>query len=61
MLEALAFGEQRWWSIDDLLGAGLRTIPYRLGEFLPDLLAGAPDSPIDITPEDHHVASWQSG
>jgi len=61
MLEALAFVEQRWWSIDEFLDARLRTIPYRLGEFLPALVAGAPDAPIDITPEDHHVASWQSG
>jgi 8-oxo-dGTP pyrophosphatase MutT (NUDIX family) len=61
MLEALAFGEQRWWSIDDVLSARLRTIPYRLAEFLPDLLDAVPAAPIDITPEDHHVATWHAG
>ena len=60
-LEAMAFGEQRWWSIDEFLEARLRTIPYRLGEFLPDLLDCVPDSPLDITPADHHVATWHSG
>lgn len=61
-LEALAFGEQRWWPLDQVLEQKPRTIPYRLGEFLPDLLGnGVPDTPIDITPQSHHVDCWHSG
>ncbi len=58
-LEALAFGEQRWWDPEELLGSGERTIPYRLAEFLPDLIeSGTPDRPLDITPGPDHVRSW---
>lgn len=60
-LEALAFGEQRWWTLEDLLRERPRTIPYRLIEFLPPLLGGeVPDVPHDITPEAHHVEAWQA-
>ncbi len=60
-LEALAFGEQRWWSLDQLLEARPRTIPYRLVEFLPPLLQGdLPEVPHDITPLDHHVEAWHA-
>jgi 8-oxo-dGTP pyrophosphatase MutT (NUDIX family) len=60
-LEAMAFGEQRWWAVEDVLDHGPRTIPYRMLEFLADLAAGTvPDEPIDITPEDHHIEAWRS-
>ncbi|MFV0315676.1 MAG: NUDIX hydrolase [Microthrixaceae bacterium] len=58
-LEAAAFGEQRWWSPDELCASGERTIPYRLAEFLPDLVEhGAPSEPIDITPSTRQVRDW---
>jgi 8-oxo-dGTP pyrophosphatase MutT (NUDIX family) len=58
-LEALAFGEQRWWPLEELLSARPRTIPYRMAEFLPALVHEPwPDQPVDITPLDHHVAAW---
>lgn len=58
-LEALAFGEQRWWSPEELLEAQPRTIPYRLVEFLPLLLDGPmPSDPIDITPDEEHQRRW---
>jgi hypothetical protein len=61
-LEALAFGEQRWWAVEDVIDHGPRTIPYRMLEFLADLAAGSvPDEPIDITPSDEHVERWRSG
>lgn len=60
-LEALAFGEQRWWSLDQLVDVRPRTIPYRLIEFLPELIEGAiPERPHDISPLDHHVEAWHS-
>jgi len=59
-LEALAFGEQRWWAVEDVLDHGPRTIPYRMLEFLADLAGGVvPDQPIDITPAEHHVELWR--
>lgn len=61
-LEALAFGEQRWWSVPDAVDAGLRTIPYRLLEVLPELIDRPwPDEPIDITPSAAAVATWRAG
>jgi len=60
-LEVLAFGEQRWWTLDELLAQQPRTIPYRMIEFLPDLVSGVhPAEPTDISPLDHHVAAWQA-
>ena len=60
-LEAMAFGEQRWWSIDELLERLPRTIPYRLPEFLPALVAGeVPDPPVDITPNADEVERWRA-
>lgn len=59
--EAMAFGEQRWWSLDQALELRPRTIPYRMLEFLPSLLAGeVGDEPIDITPGELHVAEWHA-
>lgn len=60
-LEALAFGEQRWWDPEELIERGPRTIPYRLSEFLPAILTEAlPDPPLDITPSAEHVERWRS-
>lgn len=59
-LEALAFGEQRWWAIDDLVEQRPRTIPYRMIEFLPALLDGPPPAePIDITPTAADIEAWE--
>lgn len=59
-LESLAFGDQRWWHLDELMDQRPRTIPYRMTEFLPALVSGAvPSSPIDISPNAEHVADWQ--
>jgi len=60
-LEALAFGEQRWWDVDELVDSGERTIPYRMAEHLPALRDGqVPDEPIDITPDAACVAAWRA-
>lgn len=60
-LESVAFGEQRWWTVEDVLAHQPRTIPYRMVEFIGDLALGrVPESPIDITPGDHHVERWRS-
>ena len=54
-LEALAFGEPKWWDLDELVASTERVLPHRLREFLPDLVAGRfPDEPHDIT----HHAGW---
>lgn len=51
-LEAAAFLGARWWTLEELIEADLNTVPVRLLEFLPDLMAGKiPSEPIDITPE----------
>ena len=50
-LEAAAFDDAQWWSIDDLVAAQVQTLPNRLLEFLPDIIAGnIPAEPIDISP-----------
>ena len=50
-LEAAAFEDGKWWTVEDLLASDVRTLPDRLREFLPDLVAGnIPDEPIDISP-----------
>ncbi len=50
-LEAAAFEDARWWTLDELLASGVATLPARLKEFLPDIVAGKiPDAPIDISP-----------
>ncbi len=49
--EAMAFGGIRWFTLDELLADPSPTVPPRLREFLPDVLAGIrPDPPIDISP-----------
>ena len=53
-LEAAAFEDAQWWSIDDLEAAQVQTLPNRLLEFLPDIIAGnMPAEPIDISPAKH--------
>ena len=60
-LEVLAFGEQRWWDVPELVRSGVRTIPYRLTEHLPALVAdGPPARPIDISPSPEAVAAWRA-
>ncbi len=50
-LEAAAFDQARWWTLDELLASDVATLPARLKEFLPDIVAGTiPDEPIDISP-----------
>jgi 8-oxo-dGTP pyrophosphatase MutT (NUDIX family) len=50
-LEAAAFEDGQWWTLEDLLASPVRTLPDRLREFLPALVAGEiPDEPIDISP-----------
>lgn len=66
-LEAAAFGEVRWWSLDEALTTRPRTIPYRMMEVLEDLVrdhdairSGKPFEHVDITPTDDHVADWHA-
>ncbi len=50
-LEAAAFMGAKWWALDELLADREPTVPNRLREFLPALVAGEiPDEPIDISP-----------
>ena len=50
-LEAAAFDQARWWTLDELLESDVATLPARLKEFLPDIVAGnIPSEPIDISP-----------
>jgi 8-oxo-dGTP pyrophosphatase MutT (NUDIX family) len=49
--EALAFQGHRWWEPDELLASDEPTVPPRLREFLPRIVAGDyPDPPLDISP-----------
>lgn len=59
-LEAMAFGEQRWWEVEEFIATAERTIPYRLTEHLLWLRDhDDPDEPIDITPSEADVLQWQ--
>ncbi|MDE0614851.1 MAG: NUDIX domain-containing protein [bacterium] len=50
-LEAAAFEDARWWTLDELLASDDQVLPERLREFLPDVIAGRlPEEPIDISP-----------
>ena len=50
-LEAAAFEEGKWWTLDELLASEEQTLPKRLKEFLPPIINGElPESPIDISP-----------
>jgi 8-oxo-dGTP pyrophosphatase MutT (NUDIX family) len=58
-LEALAFGERRWWAVQDLLACTDRVLPVRLREFLPDVSGGSlPATPIDITHDAPDDPPW---
>lgn len=49
--EAMAFEESKWWDPLDFLADTSPSVPLRLREFLPEILAGErPDPPRDITP-----------
>jgi 8-oxo-dGTP pyrophosphatase MutT (NUDIX family) len=54
-LEVAAFRGAQWWELGALLANDEPTIPFRLREFLPALVAGdIPPVPIDITPPPEH-------
>ena len=60
-LEAAAFGGSRWWTLDEAVDRQLRTIPYRMLEFLEDVVHGRlPETPHDITPDPDHIARWEA-
>lgn len=49
-LEALAFSEARWWTLEEVLNAETAFLPPRLPELLPDLVdRNLPDPPLDIS------------
>lgn len=49
--EAMAFEMTKWWDIAELLESTEPTVPPRLREFLPAVIAGQrPDTPTDISP-----------
>jgi len=51
MIEAMAFLGAKWWPLDELLASDEPTLPPRLRELLPPLVAGdLPAEPIDISP-----------
>ena len=50
-LEALAFQEAKWWTLDEVVKADTDFLPPRLPELLPALVAGQlPSPPLDISP-----------
>lgn len=52
-LEAVAFQEMRWRSLEELMTDPLPTVPPRLREFIEPIVAGRyPAEPIDISPLD---------
>ncbi len=60
-LEAAAFEDGRWWSLDELLESDEATLPQRLREFLPAIVAGEiPEEPIDISPQDSETQKPES-
>ena len=53
-LEAAAFIDAGWWTVEELQVNREPTVPARLREFLPALAAGdIADPPIDISPDAH--------
>lgn len=61
-LEQIAFGAQRWWPIEQMIEERPRTIPYRMTEFLPDIISGSlPAQPLDISPNAEHTRMWMNG
>jgi len=52
LFEAMAFRGSRWWTLDELLASDEPTLPPRLREFLPAIIAGdLPPEPVNIEPE----------
>ncbi len=52
-LEELAFGEDRWWTVDEVVASTEPFLPPWLPELLPRLATGdLPSEPIDFTPSD---------
>jgi 8-oxo-dGTP pyrophosphatase MutT (NUDIX family) len=50
LFEAMAFKGQRWWTLEELLASDEPTLPPRLRELLPAVLAGdLPDPPLHIS------------
>ena len=48
-LEAAAFIDARFWTLDELLATPIQTWPSRMREFLPPIVAGdLPDEPVDV-------------
>lgn len=48
-LELQAIREYRWWTLDEILRSPDVFVPRRLGELLPDVLAGRlPDRPFEV-------------
>ncbi|MFN0090646.1 MAG: NUDIX domain-containing protein [Acidimicrobiales bacterium] len=51
LFEAMAFKGARWWSLEELLATDFPTLPTRLREFLPAIVAGElPETPLNIEP-----------
>ena len=51
LFEAMAFRGSRWWTLEELLASDEPTLPPRLRELLPPIIAGdLPEPPLDITP-----------
>lgn len=49
LFEAMAFRGSRWWTLEELLASDEPTLPPRLRELLPAILAGdLPDPPLHI-------------
>lgn len=49
LFEAMAFQGSRWWTLEELLASDVPTLPTRLREFLPAIVAGElPGEPINI-------------
>jgi len=48
-LEVGAFKTGKWWELDELLAAEIRTIPSQMRVHLPAVVAGElPEQPVDI-------------
>lgn len=49
LFESMAFRGSRWWTLEELLASDEPTLPPRLREFLPPIVAGElPEVPINI-------------
>lgn len=51
LFEAMAFRGSRWWTLEELQASEDPTLPPRLRELLPPIIAGElPNPPLDISP-----------